>query len=58
MSRFAYALFSVRRDPRFCEIEEVDEKIEKGWKLVLGVRMGDLFPPTTELQLAQTEATG
>lgn len=52
MSRFSYFLFSVRRDPRFCQIEEVDEKVEKGWKLARAERMGDLFPPTIELQLA------
>ncbi|NMO23559.1 hypothetical protein HPC49_53185 [Pyxidicoccus fallax] len=52
MDRLGYFLFSVRRDPRFCEIEEVDEKVEKGWKLANGERMGEFFPSTVELQLA------
>ncbi|NMO23653.1 hypothetical protein HPC49_54455 [Pyxidicoccus fallax] len=52
MSHFKYFLFGVRKDPRFCQIEELDEKVEEYWKLSDGERMGSLFPPTVELQLA------
>jgi hypothetical protein len=52
MTRYTYFLFDVRKDPRFCEIDEMDEKVEASWMLDKGVRMGSLFPPSVALQLA------
>src|SRR5690349_21538653 len=52
MSRYKYFVFSVRRDPRFCEVDEMDDKVERSWMLDQGTPMGAFFPSTVELQRA------
>ncbi|XDD44677.1 DUF1629 domain-containing protein (plasmid) [Leptospira sp. WS60.C2] len=53
MEGYEYFVFSARTDPRFCSVENLDEKIEEYWLLSECVRMGNRFPKSVVLDLTK-----
>jgi hypothetical protein len=57
MPQNEYFVFTVGDDPKAGTIENLDSKVQKYWLLSKGVRMGELFPPSVELNLSRDGGT-
>jgi hypothetical protein len=49
---FSFAMFHIRSDSRFCQVENLDEKYKEYFRLLEAVPMGKTFPASLEVDMA------
>lgn len=58
MKNYDYYCIRTLSDPKLGRIENIDKRVKKSYNLRKGIPMGNLFPPETKLDIADTPGSG